>query len=96
MANAPAAPSRPSGDTMHSGKDGERSSAAPPKPRTDTIALVEKNAAQRTREVPTWLAIVAIVALSLVAGMTTYLVRLRASAPSDAPAATTTASNAKP
>ncbi len=95
MANAPPRfANRPSGDTMHSG-DAKPEAAPAPKPRTDTIALVEKNAS-KTREVPTWLAIVAIVALSLVAGMTTYLVRLRASAPTDAPAATTTASNAKP
>jgi serine/threonine-protein kinase len=87
MANAPV---KPPGDTMHSGKDAAAPAAkapaeAPkPAPRTDTIALVEKNAS-KPREVPTWLAIVAIVALSLVAGMTTYLVRLRASSPSEAP-----------
>jgi serine/threonine-protein kinase len=98
MPNAPPGPSRPSqpsGDTMHSGADPPRAevprrdpAVKPPQPRTDTVALVERNAA-RARELPTWLAIVAIVALSLVAGMTTYLVRLRASAPSDAPPATT-------
>jgi serine/threonine-protein kinase len=57
--------------------------------RTDTIALVEARS-DRAREVPTWLAIVAIVALSLVAGMTTYLVRLKMT--TDAPPATTAAS----
>lgn len=45
-------------------------------PRTDTIALVETNAS-KAREVPTWLAVIAIVALSLVAGLTTYLIRLK-------------------
>jgi hypothetical protein len=53
--------------------------AAPVKeerPRMDTVALVEANAA-KAREVPTWLAVIAIVALSLVAGMTTYLIRLK-------------------
>jgi serine/threonine-protein kinase len=48
-------------------------------PRTDTVALALAN--DRSRDVPTWLAIVAIVALSLVAGMTTYLFRLKS--PSD-------------
>ena len=60
------------------------------RPRTDTVALVEQNAS-RAREVPTWLAVVAIVALSLVAGLTTYLVRLRTAGGSD-PSTTTTAS----
>ena len=100
MANAPVldlALAR-SGDTRQSGaakpaaspeplRDAEKS---PARPRTDTVALVEQNAS-RPREVPTWLAVVAIVALSLVAGMTTYLVRLRTAAGND-PSTTTTAS----
>jgi eukaryotic-like serine/threonine-protein kinase len=54
-------------------------------PRTDTIALVERNAAApRSREVPTWLALVAILAISVLAGMTTYLVRLRTAGPPEA------------
>src|SRR5262249_45039110 len=79
------APDRPSGASEAQG-DGasDAANAGGPKagvpknerPRTDTIALVEANAS-KAREVPTWLAIVAIVALSLVAGMTTYLVRLK-------------------
>jgi serine/threonine-protein kinase len=52
--------------------------------RTDTIALVEANA-RKAHEVPTWLAVIAIIALSLVAGMTTYLVRLKTA--NDAPPA---------
>jgi len=64
----------------------------PDRPRTDTVALVEQNAS-RPREVPTWFAVIAILALSLVAGMATYLVRMRSSAPSD-PGTTTTASAA--
>jgi hypothetical protein len=103
MPNAPAGPAGSdgrSGDTRHSGQPNanaaERVEKAEDKPaarpRTDTIALVEKNAS-RPREVPTWLAVVAIVALSLVAGMTTYLVRLKATAPTD-PSTTTTASAA--
>lgn len=60
----------------------------PPKaPRTDTVALLEQNAS-RSREVPTWLAVVAIVALSLVAGLTTYVVRLRSYEGNEAPAIT--------
>ncbi len=62
-------------------------------PRTDTVALVEANAG-KPREVPTWLAIVAIVALSLVAGMTTYLVRLKTTSGVDAPPSTTTTASA--
>jgi serine/threonine-protein kinase len=57
-----------SGDTLHS-KD--------PAPRTDTIALVQN--ARKPREVPTWAAIVAIVVLSLAAGLTTYFVKLKVS-----------------
>ncbi|MBS2016952.1 MAG: serine/threonine protein kinase [Deltaproteobacteria bacterium] len=91
MPGAPQAPSGRTGSTMHSGGP-KPNDAKQERPRTDTIALVEKNAA-RPREVPTWLAIVAIVALSLVAGMTTYLLRLRTSGPTD-PASTTTASAA--
>jgi len=86
-----------SGDTRHSGPAKPEARAPEPaaekpaaRPRTDTIALVEQNAS-RPREVPTWLAVVAIVALSLVAGMTTYLVRLRTAGGTD-PSTTTTAS----
>ena len=57
-----------------------------------TIAIVEANAS-KSKEVPTWLAIAAIVLLSLVAGMTTYLVRLKSA---DAPAASTTTTSAGP
>ncbi|MBX3213158.1 MAG: protein kinase [Labilithrix sp.] len=75
-------------------RDGARREDESPRarPRTDTIALVEANAA-RAREVPTWLALVAIVALSLVAGMTTYLVRLRTAA--ETPAAATASADAR-
>ena len=106
MAGAPPGdPSRDgrAGDTRHSGSGAPKASpiALSPKrdeekpaarPRTDTVALVEQNAS-RSREVPTWLAVIAIVALSLVAGMATYLVRLRTAGPSD-PSTTTTASAA--
>ena len=56
------------------------------------MALVEQNAS-RPREVPTWLAVVAILALSLAAGMATYLVRMRTAGPTE-PGTTTTASAA--
>jgi serine/threonine-protein kinase len=106
MANAPVldlARDPRTGDTRHSGAQKPAAERAPeprttpddkgaPRPRTDTVALVEQNAS-RPREVPTWLAIVAIVALSLVAGMTTYLVRLKTTAGTD-PSTTTTASAA--
>ena len=85
-----------SGDTRHSGGPKPAAKPAeekpPARPRTDTVALVEQNAS-RPREVPTWLAVIAIVALSLVAGMATYLVRMRTSSPFD-PSTTTTASAA--
>jgi eukaryotic-like serine/threonine-protein kinase len=74
------------GDSGGRGGRDERASEPKPRPRTDTIALVEVNAS-RPREVPTWLALVAIVALSLVAGMTTYLARLKMTADTQ-PAAT--------
>jgi serine/threonine-protein kinase len=89
----PDAPSPPRTDTMTSGESpAAKKKENEPTPKTDTVALVEANAS-KPREVPTWLAIVAIVALSLVAGMTTYLVRLRATA-NDPPSTTTTASAA--
>jgi serine/threonine protein kinase len=102
MANAPASPGV-SGDTTHSRRDepagggsspqinqgGSAAAEKKPLPRTDTIALVEQNA-RKGRDVPTWLAVVAIIALSLVAGMTTYLIRLKST--SDTPAATSTTS----
>jgi serine/threonine-protein kinase len=110
MANAPAGGRAPSpsagaapraGDTNVSAEangarrpSGETAADKPARPRTDTVALVEQNAA-RPREVPTWLAVVAIVALSLVAGMTTYLVRMKTTGDSSTdPGTTTTASAA--
>ena len=62
---------------------------APPPPKLDTIALVEKGTAPK--EIPTLLAILVIVALSLVAGFATYIVRAR-SGPSVEPPGTATAS----
>ena len=86
---------RGSGAAAASGASpGGKADDKPVRPRTDTVALVEQNAG-RLREVPTWLAVVAIVALSLVAGMTTYLVRMRSTADSVGdPGTTTTASAA--
>ena len=88
-ANAPerASEERASG-SCEATKRSERDREGPndERPRTDTIALVEANAA-KPREVPTWLAVIAIVALSLVAGMTTYIVRLKTA--SDTPPAAT-------
>jgi eukaryotic-like serine/threonine-protein kinase len=75
MANAPDRP-EPSVRKENDAIAPSRDEAKKNRPRTDTIALVEANAS-KAREVPTWLAVVAIVALSLVAGMTTYLVRLK-------------------
>ncbi len=105
MPGAPAGDPLPdgrTGDTRHSGSDVSKAPGPAPnaraeekpaaRPRTDTVALVEQNAG-RQREVPTWLAVIAIVALSLVAGMATYLIRLRTAGPSD-PSTTTTASAA--
>jgi eukaryotic-like serine/threonine-protein kinase len=43
-------------------------------PRADTVDLIEARAG---RQVPTWMAVALIVALSLVAGLTTYVLRLR-------------------
>lgn len=62
--------------------DGE----APRRERARTGAVAQVAGASGAREVPTWLAILAIVALSLAAGTTTYLVRLKAAidAPPDA------------
>jgi eukaryotic-like serine/threonine-protein kinase len=62
---------------------------APAPPKLDTIALVEKGTAPK--EIPTMLAILVIVALSLVAGFTTYVFRAR-SGPSVEPPGTATAS----
>ncbi|MDF2693406.1 MAG: Serine/threonine protein kinase PrkC, regulator of stationary phase [Labilithrix sp.] len=106
ISERPASPPRENagGDTRQSNRDvvaarherardRDRDEAAP-RPRTDTVALVEANAS-RAREVPTWLALIAIVALSLLAGMTTYLVRLKM-APDTPPVATASADEASP
>jgi len=65
---------------------GEEGASKKERPRTDTVALVEANA-RRAREVPTWLALIAIAALSLAAGMTTYLIRLKTNDTPPAPTA---------
>lgn len=64
--------------------DTKRSPDAPP--RNDTVALVER--ATAPKQIPTSLALVLIVALSLVAGFTVYVVRLRTGGPADAPTPT--------
>jgi serine/threonine-protein kinase len=78
-----------SGDTLHS--DGPKE-ASRDKPRTDTVALVER--ATEPKQVPTLVALVAILALSVLAGVTTYVIRLRTNAPE--PASTTTTSARAP
>ena len=59
---------------------GPSPTAEAPKPRTDTIALVER--ATRAREMSNAMAIALIVLLSIVAGLATYVIRVRADAPS--------------
>ena len=86
-----------SGDTLQSTRDSKPAASPEPPKRQDTIALVEANAKKSSNaEVPTWLAVAAIVLLSLVAGMTTYLVRLRTNDGSPAASTTTTSAQAKP
>jgi serine/threonine-protein kinase len=65
--------------------------AEPPK-KLDTVALVER--ATAPKEIPTGIAILVIVALSLVAGLATYVVRTR-SGPSVGPPAVTTTTAAR-
>jgi hypothetical protein len=89
----------PRTDTKPSQREPSVPSPAPePKkderPRHDTIAIVEANA-KKGAEVPTWMAVAAIVLLSLVAGMTTYLVRLKSNDPSAAASTTTTSASPK-
>jgi serine/threonine-protein kinase len=74
-----------SGDTLCSDVPEETKD----KPRTDTVALVEK--ATEPRQISTALALVAIVVLSLLAGITTYVLRLRANAPEPASSSVTSA-----
>jgi len=60
--------------------------AASKTPRADTVDLIEARAG---RQVPTWMAVALIVTLSLVAGLTTYVLRLRTLGQAeDKPAAT--------
>jgi serine/threonine-protein kinase len=105
------APFRPAGDRAPRSRERRTPTpapvqkVAPPKereqerPRTevprkiDTIALVEKGTTPK--EIPTLLAIVVIVALSLVAGLATYVIRAR-SGPGVEPPATATASAKRP
>jgi serine/threonine-protein kinase len=87
--SVPSSRSEPTSGTGH--KETRAPAADAGKPRTDTIALVEANA-KRAREVPTWLAIIAIAALSLAAGLTTYVVRLKSY---DAPASSSARADSK-
>jgi serine/threonine-protein kinase len=75
-----------SGDTMRS------PSSRPDAPRTDTVALVER--ATAPREVPTPLALLLIAALSLIAGMTTYLIRVHSATNAASVTATANAASA--
>jgi serine/threonine-protein kinase len=84
------------GDTRHSGDTPAPSPKAGPgskSVRLDTIALVEK--AAEPRQVPTSVAVLAIVLLSIAAGLATYAIRMRASAPAEAPGAATASVEAR-
>ncbi len=87
LAAAPREPSRTSTESPSN-----RTSADRPAPKLDTIALVEK--ATAPKEIPTALAILVIVALSLVAGLATYVVRARSGTTVE-PAATATTTAAR-
>jgi serine/threonine-protein kinase len=76
------APRAQTGDTLHS--DGPKRDKPP---RTDTIALVEK--ATQPKTMSTALALLIIVLLSLLAGATTYVIRLRMTADVANPPTTT-------
>jgi serine/threonine protein kinase len=83
----------PSG-TLHSGQPSSARDTGTPdalprarKPRTDTIDLVER--ATEPTQVSTPLAVLVIVVLSLLAGVTTYAIRMRGSGASDAPGTAT-------
>jgi serine/threonine-protein kinase len=93
---AEAAPKEPEPDAKAEAKaeakPARKADAEPepaPQPKTDTIALVEK--ATAPREISTGLALLLIVALSLVAGLATYVVRARTGAPQDPPLTTASA-----
>lgn len=76
---APTTPRMPNAPTPTPGAAPSLVPVAPAPPqRLDTVAVLGTPAHKPTpRDVPTWLALVAIVALSLVAGLTTYVVRIR-------------------
>jgi eukaryotic-like serine/threonine-protein kinase len=98
---APSSPqAKRSGDTLQSADSeetghGKSASSRERKPRTDTVALIEGKVAQ-PREVPTWLAIVAIVALSFACGLATYVVRLKTARSGEAPPVTTASRLSEP
>jgi serine/threonine-protein kinase len=70
-------------------RDEASATKAPSAPmKLDTVALVEK--ATAPREIPTTIALLVIVALSLVAGLATYLVRTRSGPSVETPAVTAT------
>jgi eukaryotic-like serine/threonine-protein kinase len=79
MGRASAPSTAPVGDVAAAPREASRTSTPTsgerPAPKLDTIALVEK--ATAPKEIPTALAILVIVALSLVAGLATYVVRAR-------------------
>ena len=62
-------------DTSRGAPAGGAAERPAPPPKLDTIALVEK--ATAPKEIPTALALLVIIALSLVAGLATYVVRAR-------------------
>jgi serine/threonine protein kinase len=78
-----------SADTMQAGAAGAKAAEGGARsPRTDTIALVEN--ATTPKHIPTALALLLIVGLSLLAGLTTYVIRMRApSSPEPAVTAST-------
>jgi hypothetical protein len=89
----PLAKTAPSADVSRAEEKARASSEGQKKPeeapRNDTVALLEKKTG--AKELPGWLAISAIVALSLAAFLSTYLVRTKL-ATSPAPRDVVTAS----
>jgi serine/threonine-protein kinase len=67
-------PAGQTGDTLHSTPP-PKAKKAPEKPSTDTVALVEK--ATAPRQLSASFAVLVILALSIIAGLTVYILRLR-------------------